>query len=136
MADITLTDLRRLVESGGTCVLATGNVVVIDTATLLTALQHDGAKPPEVLGSRDHLASTTKTRLSGDTGNLPNHLTLTQRQLEVLTVMAEGVPQREVARRLNVSERTVQFHLAGVRKTLGISSQFQLGFAIGRLSSN
>jgi DNA-binding NarL/FixJ family response regulator len=37
-----------------------------------------------------------------------------QRELEVLTLAAKGLTNKEIAYRLNLSERTIQFHLRSV----------------------
>ncbi len=58
---------------------------------------------------------------------------LTRRQIEVLRAMAEGVTEREVARRIGISERTVQFHVANICRALGVTSHFQLGVIVACL---
>jgi DNA-binding NarL/FixJ family response regulator len=56
------------------------------------------------------------------------------RQVEVLRNMAEGVTEREIARRLGISERTVQLHVANICRALGVRSHFQLGLVAARHS--
>jgi LuxR family transcriptional regulator, maltose regulon positive regulatory protein len=48
---------------------------------------------------------------------------LTAREIEVLTLVAHGLSNREVAERLVVSEHTVHRHLANVYARLGVSSR-------------
>jgi ATP/maltotriose-dependent transcriptional regulator MalT len=48
---------------------------------------------------------------------------LTAREVEVLALVAEGLPNREVAERLVVSEHTVHRHLANIYAKLGVSSR-------------
>jgi|SRR5579884_33277 len=48
---------------------------------------------------------------------------LTERELEVLALVAEGRTNREVARLLWLSDQTVKFHLANVYRKLGVSSR-------------
>ncbi len=48
---------------------------------------------------------------------------LTDRELEVLTLVAEGLSNREVGERLGVSARTVETHLTHVYRKLGASSR-------------
>ena len=58
---------------------------------------------------------------------------LTRRQMDVLEAMAEGVTEREIARRLRISERTVQIHVANLCRALGVRSHFQMGVRAARL---
>ncbi len=48
---------------------------------------------------------------------------LTPREVEVLTVAAEGLTAREIARRLDVAERTVTTHLNNIYRKLGATGR-------------
>jgi two-component system, NarL family, response regulator YdfI len=48
---------------------------------------------------------------------------LTPRELEVLTMMAEGLGNRAIARSLGISVHTVKFHVAAVLDKLGARSR-------------
>ena len=48
---------------------------------------------------------------------------LTTREIEVLRLVAEGLSNKEVAARLNVSEHTVKFHVASIMGKLGAASR-------------
>jgi DNA-binding NarL/FixJ family response regulator/signal transduction histidine kinase len=48
---------------------------------------------------------------------------LTAREYEVLRALASGLRNKEIARKLQVSERTVTFHLAHVYQKLGVASR-------------
>lgn len=49
--------------------------------------------------------------------------TLTPREIDVLRMLAEGVPNKEIAWRLKISEHTVKFHVAQIFGKLGASSR-------------
>jgi DNA-binding CsgD family transcriptional regulator len=51
---------------------------------------------------------------------------LTHQELEVARLVAQGLSNREVAARLFVSQRTVEFHLRNVFTKLGVSSRTKL----------
>src|SRR5262245_50125204 len=48
---------------------------------------------------------------------------LTPRELEVLQLLAEGLPNKTIARRLSISEHTVKFHLNAIMSKLGAQSR-------------
>jgi len=48
---------------------------------------------------------------------------LHQRQLEVLRLAARGLSNKEIARELAVSERTIQSHLSNIFEKLGVNSR-------------
>jgi DNA-binding NarL/FixJ family response regulator len=48
---------------------------------------------------------------------------LTPREIEVLTMLAEGLGNKEIARQLDISDNTVKFHLSSIFGKLGASSR-------------
>jgi DNA-binding CsgD family transcriptional regulator len=48
---------------------------------------------------------------------------LSERELEVLRLVAEGLSNKNIARRLKRSEHTVKFHLGNAAKKIGVSSR-------------
>jgi len=48
---------------------------------------------------------------------------LTAREQEVLALLSEGLPDREISRRLFISERTVHHHVSAVLSKIGVSSR-------------
>ncbi len=48
---------------------------------------------------------------------------LTAREQEVLALLSEGLPDREISRRLFISERTVHHHVSSVLSKIGVSSR-------------
>ncbi|WP_454754336.1 response regulator transcription factor [Cupriavidus necator] len=48
---------------------------------------------------------------------------LTPREIEVLTMLAEGLGNKEIARQLDISDNTVKFHLSAIFGKLGASSR-------------
>jgi DNA-binding NarL/FixJ family response regulator len=48
---------------------------------------------------------------------------LTAREREVLELLGQGLPNKHIARRLQISEHTVKFHLASISNKLGVSSR-------------
>ena len=48
---------------------------------------------------------------------------LTARELEVLALLAEGIPNKAIARRLGISDHTVKFHVGSVLAKLDAASR-------------
>lgn len=62
---------------------------------------------------------------------------LTKRELEVLRLLFEGLTARQIAKRLGLSERTVNTHVANVYRKLGASNRIEairIAMRMGMLS--
>lgn len=53
----------------------------------------------------------------------PTPSPLSNREIEVLTLLSEGVGNKAIARQLHISEHTVKFHIASIFSKLGVSSR-------------
>ncbi len=63
---------------------------------------------------------------SGDTSNQSPHPGLTQRQVEVLKLVAAGLTYKEVALRLALSDHTVRYHMGEIMKLLHLENRSQV----------
>ncbi|MGW0883840.1 response regulator [Streptomyces sp. NPDC002671] len=85
--------------------------------------------PPEELAAAVRTAATGRTALAPAVADrLMNRLrapgtSLTRRETEVLALVAEGLSNQAVARRLHLTEGTVKSHLARVYAKLGVDSR-------------
>ena len=63
--------------------------------------------------------------LAPSAGQLPvgPPIELTPRERDVLTLLAEGLPNKSIAHRLNISEHTVKFHVNSLFSKLGAGSR-------------
>jgi DNA-binding NarL/FixJ family response regulator len=68
------------------------------------------------------LAGRLLSRFGRQGRNMP-HEALTARELEVLRLLARGLRNKEIAERLYISERTVNFHLANIYQKLNVSGR-------------
>ncbi len=50
---------------------------------------------------------------------------LTDREMEVLGLVAEGLANKQIARRLGISERTVKAHLTSIFQRIGVTDRVQ-----------
>jgi DNA-binding NarL/FixJ family response regulator len=63
-------------------------------------------------------------------GRAPAHETLSERQREVLELLAQGLPNEVIAERLFISKNTVKFHVATIYQRLGVSNRVQAAHAL------
>ncbi len=57
---------------------------------------------------------------------------LSDRELEILRLIADGHPNKEIARRLVISERTARTHVSNLLRKLGVSSRTQAALLAAR----
>jgi len=81
------------------------------------------------------IAESLSERISGATSRVVHsHEELTPREAEVLAMLAEGLPNREIADRLGVSDHTIKFHISSILDKLGASTRTEavtLGLRMG-----
>jgi DNA-binding NarL/FixJ family response regulator len=70
------------------------------------------------------LAEKIMQRMSSQTENVPHVIDLlSEREIEVLRLAARGLPNKEIARRLGLSIRTVHSHLANIFMKMQVGSR-------------
>jgi DNA-binding NarL/FixJ family response regulator len=75
-----------------------------------------GESPIDPKVARELLTARTPTRAGPG---------LTPREAEVLVLVRQGLANKQIARRLGISERTVKAHLTSVFATIGVSDRTQ-----------
>ncbi|MBN4069394.1 MAG: DNA-binding response regulator [Alkaliphilus sp.] len=76
--------------------------------------------PPNIMTS-DFEKQTTYGRKRDEKGKIR----LTKREYEVLTLIAEGISNKEIAGKLFISEKTVKNHVSSIFKKIGVSDRTQ-----------
>ena len=74
------------------------------------------------------ISTPSSTLRAPNTGD-PDTQRLTPRQCEVLDLMCQGLSNKVIGRRLNLSENTVRGHVQAVLAALQVSSRSEAGFA-------
>lgn len=69
----------------------------------------------------DAIVSAPSDTHAGDDEPVPE--TLTPREIEVLELLAEGLPNKAIAERLGISDQTVKFHIASIAGKLGAANR-------------
>jgi len=75
--------------------------------------------------SPDELLARVRIRLPAASEEPPVASDLTKRELEVLRLLAEGLSQKEIARSLVISSKTVAAHIQHILGKLGVHSRTQ-----------
>jgi DNA-binding CsgD family transcriptional regulator len=100
----------------------------------LAELQRLGAHP-----AARRVARILRERGARDVSRGPRAATrqnpagLTARELEVVALVAEGLRNAEIARRLFLSEKTVAHHVSAILRKLGVTTRSQAGAEAARL---
>jgi DNA-binding CsgD family transcriptional regulator len=63
----------------------------------------------------------------------PDAIRLTPRQLEVLALLCEGLPNKLICRQMRISAGTVKAHISGILRELGVASRLQAVVTARRL---
>jgi DNA-binding NarL/FixJ family response regulator len=79
--------------------------------------------PPQLAKSLGFSPPPTAPSNGGDNGNFP---ALSPRQREVMQQLLLGLPNKVIARRLNMADGTVKSHLNTVYRMFGVNSRAQL----------
>ena len=117
-------------------------------ARLEALSQGDSAAVAEALGGLDELGTVRQAQqLRADlrrrgVSNVPrgpraattaNAAGLTARQLEILTLLADGLSNADIAERLTLSHRTVEHHISALLAKFGVARRGQAVAAARRL---
>ena len=68
------------------------------------------------------VATGARSTLDASDGD-PDVDPLTAREVEVLELLAEGLPNKAIAERLGISDQTVKFHVASITGKLGVANR-------------
>ncbi len=94
--------------------------------TIRAAARGDTLLKPEIMARVLAHADAAPARAPGGTE-------LTEREMQVLRLLVHGAQNKEIALRLNITERTVKAHLASIFNRLGVNSRTEAATLAVRL---
>jgi DNA-binding NarL/FixJ family response regulator len=91
--------------------------------------------PPEVLRAETLPRPAAGAALppAAGTRRTAEELGMTPRQMDVLTLLVQGKPNKVICRELGLAEGTVKTHTAAIFRALAVSNRTQAVFAVSRL---
>ena len=89
-----------------------GSLRVVGEFATLASAEASGVEADGIL-----VIPTSRLQPALERGELPEPLT--PREIQVLELLAEGLPNKAIAARLQISDQTVKFHVASIYGKLG-----------------
>jgi two-component system nitrate/nitrite response regulator NarL len=117
-------DVRRALASGALGYVPKSASQHVLLSAIRLVLNGDLYIPPLIL---DEKINTIVPRSTGSEG-ASNRL-LTARQIEILTLLSEGKPNKTIAATLALSEKTVKTHITAIFKALNVVNRTQAAAA-------
>lgn len=102
---------------------------------MMTAISHNAinfspADRGQGTSGRGCLRLASSNSGNEDGSSAPVHLT--RRQLEVLALLCEGLPNKLICRRLDIAPGTAKAHISSILRELGVASRLQAVVAARR----
>lgn len=129
VAEERLEHIRRCLETGETTVMQGMCWGELRRTTLRPLASEDGGPPSRVLSTctmttRAFAPACLPTRMRAEDRGVLDQLT--EREVEVLTLIAKGLTTQQVADELGRSVKTVEWHRLSLGNKLGVSNRVEL----------
>ena len=122
--------VRATIERGAMGFIPKSSTPEVLVNALRLVLAHGIYLPPAVLDLAPSVPVPVPPAGAPAEALLPG---LTPRQMDVLRCVIKGMPNKAIARELDVSEGTVKAHLTSVLHTLGVRNRTEAVYAAARL---
>jgi DNA-binding NarL/FixJ family response regulator len=122
---------RAAMDAGARGFISRRSSTRVFTEVLRLVLVGGTYVPPEAL--RAAAAPTALPPVPETPATLHKVLGLTPRQMEVLTLLAQGKPNKLICRALDLKEGTIKTHISAIYRTLGVANRTEAVYAMNRL---
>ena len=119
-------DRDQIVEAAK---LGARGIVSKDTSTRLLFKGIRAVASGEYWLGHQNISDVIESLRSADPNAGPettDRIRLTRRQTEIIAAIVDGHTNREIARRLSISEQTVKHHLTGIFEKVGVTNRLEL----------
>jgi two-component system, NarL family, response regulator YdfI len=117
--------------AGASAVLPPSADLTEIVATIRLVAEGMSVFPQELIAALSGRAQIAKERPSEKTD--VNHPHLSKREIAVLTAMTDGLSNKEIALRLEISFHTVKFHVASILEKLDVETRTEAVFKAAQL---
>jgi two-component system, NarL family, nitrate/nitrite response regulator NarL len=117
-------DVRRALASGALGYVPKSASQHVLLSAIRLVLNGDLYVPPLILDEKFNTTARRTTNAEGESSRL-----LTARQIEILTLLSEGKPNKTIAAALALSEKTVKAHITAIFKALNVVNRTQAAAA-------
>jgi len=117
-------DIIELVEAGASGFILKDATKVDFLTTIRSVARGGKVLPPPLMGSL--FSHVIEHALKKGKGKLTTAVRMTKREREVITLIAEGLSNKEIAQRLNVATDTVKSHVHSILEKLALQSRLQI----------
>jgi len=117
-------DVVELVEAGASGFILKDASVEDFLGTIRSVALGTKVLPPALTGTL--FSHVIELALKKGKGNLQSAVRMTKREREVISLIAEGLSNKDIARRLNIATDTVKSHVHSILEKLALHSRLQI----------
>ena len=117
-------DVVEFVEAGAAGFILKDATIADVLGTIRTVAQGIKVLPPLLTGSL--FSHVVEHALRKGKGKLPSAVRMTKREREVIVLIAEGLSNKDIASRLNLSTYTVKSHIHNILEKMALHSRLEI----------
>lgn len=117
-------DIIEWVEAGASGFILKDATIEDFLGTIRSVARGMKVLPPSLAGSL--FSHVIDNALKKGRGKLSNAVRMTKREREIISLIAEGLSNKEIAQRLNVATYTVKSHVHNILEKLALHSRLQI----------
>jgi two-component system NarL family response regulator len=117
-------DIVEFVEAGASGFILKDATVKEFIGTIRSVAQGVKVLPPSLTGSL--FSHVIEHALKNKKGNVTNAVRMTKREREIITLIADGLSNKEIARQLNIATHTVKSHVHNIMEKLALHTRLQI----------